>query len=83
MAINEKGGNLYRPSRLTRDLAGSASASALLTGTASVTWRSAALAALLPDLCTEFGLEGDCLLNFGHPRFCRIGFMRSTESLPL
>jgi hypothetical protein len=50
MAINEKGGNLYRPSRLTRDLAGSASASALLTGTASVTWRSAALAALLPAL---------------------------------
>jgi hypothetical protein len=38
---------------------------------------------LLPDLCTEFGLEGDCLLNFGHPRFCRIGFMTSTESLPL
>ena len=36
-----------------------------------------------PDLCTEFGLEGDCLLNFGHPRFCRIGFMTSTESLPL
>jgi peroxiredoxin len=38
---------------------------------------------LQPDLCTEFGLEGDCLLNFGHPRFCRIGFMTSTESLPL
>jgi hypothetical protein len=38
---------------------------------------------LEPDLCTEFGLEGDCLLNFGHPRFCRIGFMTSTESLPL
>jgi hypothetical protein len=27
MAINEKSGNLYQPSRLTRDLAGWASAS--------------------------------------------------------
>jgi hypothetical protein len=40
-------------------------------------------AALLPDLCTEFGLVGDCLLNFGRPRFCQIGFGTSTEDLPL
>ena len=37
----------------------------------------------IPDLCTEFGLVGDCLLNFGRPRFCQIGFGTSTEDLPL
>lgn len=38
---------------------------------------------LLPDLCTEFGLVGDCLLNFGPPRFFQIGFGTSAEDLPL
>ena len=38
---------------------------------------------VVPDLCTEFGLAGDSLLNFGPPRFCQIGFGTSTEDLPL
>jgi hypothetical protein len=38
---------------------------------------------VLPDLCTEFGLVGDCLLNFGPPRFFQIGFGTSAEDLPL
>ena len=36
-----------------------------------------------PDLCTEFSLVGDCLLNIDRPRFCQIGFGTSTEDLPL
>jgi hypothetical protein len=36
-----------------------------------------------PDLCTGFGLVGDCLLNCGVPRFCQIGLGTSTEDLPL
>jgi hypothetical protein len=28
-------------------------------------------------------LSGDCLLNFGRPRFCQIGFGTSTEDLAM
>jgi hypothetical protein len=44
---------------------------------------SSLLNVVLPDLCTEFGLAGDCLLNFGPPRFCQIAFGTSTEYLLL
>jgi hypothetical protein len=53
------------------------------TGTGAVSGITTGIGLLEPDLCTEFGFVGDCLLNFGPRRFCQIGFGTSTEDLLL